>query len=196
MCRELGVIQTIPPIVIGGLEGLRIGLTTLDIYEETAAPGLRKVWGEARELLKAKGAVVQGIELGSELKGWSGIPGRCSTIVSAESSASLLREYKKGGESLSPMASETVERRPKISNAVLVDLFDRLAALRPRFDAIAGHFDAILTPSTSGEPPQVGVSTLYNYAVLWTGLHVPMNNIPGLCDDSGLPVGLSLVGPR
>jgi Asp-tRNA(Asn)/Glu-tRNA(Gln) amidotransferase A subunit family amidase len=57
--------------------------------------------------------------------------------------------------------------------------------------------DAILTPSAPGEAP-VGLtstgSPVFNH--LWTLLHLPCVNVPGLTGPSGMPVGVQLVGPR
>lgn len=31
---------------------------------------------------------------------------------------------------------------------------------------------------------------------MWTALHVPVINVPGSVGEHGLPIGLSIVGPR
>jgi len=67
-------------------------------------------------------------------------------------------------------------------------------------DAIADaftRFDAVLTFSATGEAPRGLASTgspVFNH--LWTLLHLPCINVPGISGPSGLPIGVQLVGAR
>lgn len=59
------------------------------------------------------------------------------------------------------------------------------------------RFDALLSFSATGEAPQGLTSTgspAFNH--LWTLLHLPCINVPGLVGPSGLPIGVQLVGAR
>jgi Asp-tRNA(Asn)/Glu-tRNA(Gln) amidotransferase A subunit family amidase len=90
-----------------------------------------------------------------------------------------------------------VENRAGITRARLLAAYDQAAACRPEFDAIAREYDAVLTPSARGEAPLLEAGpgdAVFNR--MWTLLHVPCVNIPVCTGPGGLPVGLTLVGPR
>jgi Asp-tRNA(Asn)/Glu-tRNA(Gln) amidotransferase A subunit family amidase len=81
--------------------------------------------------------------------------------------------------------------------SALLTAYNLAAACRAEFDAVAGQFDAILTPSTVGEAPYSICGTGdYLFNGLWTLLHVPCLNIPGYNTAQRLPVGVTLTGPR
>lgn len=81
--------------------------------------------------------------------------------------------------------------------ADLLAALDLAARCRAAFDALAAPFDAVLTPSTPGVAPlgpeDTGAATFNR---IWTLLHTPCVNVPGLSGPGGLPVGLTLTGPR
>jgi Asp-tRNA(Asn)/Glu-tRNA(Gln) amidotransferase A subunit family amidase len=90
-----------------------------------------------------------------------------------------------------------VENRAGISRARLLAAYDQAAACRPVFDAIARDYDAVLTPSARGEAPLLTDGpgdAVFNR--MWTLLHVPCVNLPVGNGPAGLPVGVTLVGPR
>ncbi len=69
---------------------------------------------------------------------------------------------------------------------------------RPIVDALFGpDLDVILTSSAPGEAPE-GLHTTGNavFNSNWTLLHVPCVGIPVMHGPKGLPVGVTLVGPR
>lgn len=46
-----------------------------------------------------------------------------------------------------------VENSTQLSRKAQLDAYDGCASLRPVWDEIAGHYDAVLTPSVPGEAP-------------------------------------------
>lgn len=83
------------------------------------------------------------------------------------------------------------------SNEDYLQAFDGLAALRPKFDAIAKQYSALIVPSVPDEAPVGFTSTgsaVFNS--MWTALHVPVVNAPGFQGEDGMPVGLTLLAPR
>ena len=90
-----------------------------------------------------------------------------------------------------------VENRRHIGPEMLSEAYDTAAACRAKFSDVFQDLDALLTPSAPGEAvlfEEGHGDPVFN--VIWSALHAPVINIPGMVGPTGLPVGLSLVGPR
>jgi Asp-tRNA(Asn)/Glu-tRNA(Gln) amidotransferase A subunit family amidase len=75
--------------------------------------------------------------------------------------------------------------------------YDAAALRRSQFDAIASGFDAVIAPSAPGEAP-LGLEDVGDpvFNGMWTLLHVPTVNVPAFTGPQGLPVGITVIGPR
>ncbi len=118
-------------------------------------------------------------------------------IMKGEARASFLAEHRLHGAALHPNLAGYVANADGISRTDLRDAYDRAAAMRVAFDEIAAPFDAVLTPSVTGEAPEGLASTgSYVFNALWSLIHAPCVNVPGLTGPTGRPVGLTVAGPR
>lgn len=43
---------------------------------------------------------------------------------------------------------------------------------------------------------QAGLNSIQSFCTIWTLLHAPTLNVPGFTGENGLPIGLTVVGPR
>jgi Asp-tRNA(Asn)/Glu-tRNA(Gln) amidotransferase A subunit family amidase len=119
-----------------------------------------------------------------------------SEIMSREGGRTILAESLIHPGTLAPSFAAQLEAAAT-NPAPLCAAYDAAAALRPRFDAHAAPFDAILTLSAGGVAPRGLANTGdYRFNTLWTLLHTPAVNLPFWHDADGLPVGLTLTGPR
>lgn len=90
-----------------------------------------------------------------------------------------------------------VENSSKITRKQQLESYDGCARLRPVWDEIASKYDAVLTPSVVDEAPEGLQGTGdASFCSMWTILQCPAINIPGFAGSHGLPIGLTLVGPR
>jgi Asp-tRNA(Asn)/Glu-tRNA(Gln) amidotransferase A subunit family amidase len=118
-------------------------------------------------------------------------------IQSSEGRAAFLSEYRVNYSGLHPILRERVENRENITRAALRRAYDVAAQCRMIFEEICTDFDAILTPSATGEAPAGFQSTGWDiFNRIWSLLHVPCINLPGFRGVNDLPVGLTLTGPR
>jgi amidase len=94
--------------------------------------------------------------------------------------------------------SGTILDRAKnvVPRTEVVKIYDELAALRPKFDEIAGQYNAIITLATLVEAPKLSAIDVPDFAALWSCLHVPALCLPGFAGVNGLPIGLTMVAPR
>jgi len=118
-------------------------------------------------------------------------------IMEADLARSFNHEYQTGKEHLSAVLLEMIERGRRVLamdyNAAVADI----PGLYRGFDPIFEWHDAIITPATIGEAP-VGLDTTGSpiFCTIWTLCGMPSITLPLLQGESGLPLGVQLVGRR
>jgi amidase len=71
------------------------------------------------------------------------------------------------------------------------------ARIRRSLHDLFADYDALLSPSASGEaPPGLGSTGDASFCVIWTTAHVPSVTLPLFTGPNGLPVGAQLVARR
>lgn len=117
-------------------------------------------------------------------------------VLHGEGRAAFLNLARQHGERLHDEFRARVENRANITPEMLRAAYDVAARCRTAFDEIAAGFDAVLTPSATGTAPEGRNPGNPIFNQMWTLLHVPCVNLPGLTAANGLPVGVTLVAPR
>jgi len=169
---------------------LRIGICRTP-YWQRAEPEMKAAIEAAAERLRGAGAKVEDAELDSEFDAINDLK---ETVMRAEGRFAFLNLQRAYPEKISPGITKRMTRIP---NRDLLKALDKAAELRVRFDALAGRYDAILTPAANGPAP-VGLAYAGDpiFNGMWTLLHVPCLAMPARVDAGAMPVGLQLVGPR
>lgn len=134
---------------------------------EKAGPGTRAALEKAVALLKVHGAEVDEIDLGPDFRD---LPQWHATVQATDGHVSFLPEYRrpKGKENLGSSVVEQVENTERYTHADQLRALDGMAALRPKIDAIAGRYAAILTPSVVDEAPVGSHTGSYVFNNMWT----------------------------
>jgi Asp-tRNA(Asn)/Glu-tRNA(Gln) amidotransferase A subunit family amidase len=179
-----------PPIT---LAGARIAVCRTPMWARAEA-ATQEAMAQAEQLLRSAGAHVQALDLPPPFETLAALQLR---VMRSEGQASLLNEHRLHGDALEASLRDQVLNTDRSTRAQLCQAWDTAAACRPQFDALASSFDAVLTPSTPGVAP-LGLQNTGDLVFngIWTLLHVPCVNVPGWRDAAGLPVGLTLTGPR
>jgi Asp-tRNA(Asn)/Glu-tRNA(Gln) amidotransferase A subunit family amidase len=119
------------------------------------------------------------------------------TVMEVEMAHNLHRDYEKGGEQLSPVLRQLIER----GRARLAMDYTRavagIALLNQALDPLFDEYDAILAPAAPGEAPR-GLESTGNpvFCTIWTYLGTPAITLPLMQSEAGLPLGVQLVGRR
>jgi Asp-tRNA(Asn)/Glu-tRNA(Gln) amidotransferase A subunit family amidase len=179
-----------PPL---SLAGARIAICRSPFWGQ-AEDATRDAMAVAEAALRAAGAVVSDLEL-PEM--FDGLAAAQLVVMDGEGRRSFLSEYRMHEDRLHPNLRAYVLNPKGVGLGDLKDAYDLAARCRAEFDRIAGDYDAVLTPSTVGAAPlglaETGAMT---FNAMWTLLHVPCINWPVFTTAEGLPVGLTLTGPR
>ena len=162
-----------------------------------AQPSVVAAWEKAKELLTATGATVEEVDLPADfdnLTTWH------RNILHMEGQSSFLGDYIKSPGLLDPWVTKHVENDTSTTRAEQLASYDNIARLRPVIDGIAAKYTALITPSVTDEAPVLEEPLRFtgdaSFNLMWTVLHTPVINVPGFVGPHGMPIGLSLVGPR
>jgi Asp-tRNA(Asn)/Glu-tRNA(Gln) amidotransferase A subunit family amidase len=196
---DLGLIYDVfappgdEPAGATSLQGARFALCRTPMWDEASAE-TQAALATAANRLKAAGATVELLELPPA---FGGLVDAHKAILAAEGRAAFLSEYRAKHDILHTDFRAIVENHAGITRSELRAAYDLAAQCRMQFDILAHDFHAVLVPSAVGEAPLGLASTgdsVFNR--MWTLLHAPCINVPGCKGPNGLPVGVTLTGPR
>ena len=147
---------------------------------------------DAAKRAAARGATVTEIDLPEVIEQATLIHG---TIQNYEAFRALAFEYDRHRDDLGPILREQLDQAAAITSDAYDDARRIARRARQAFAEFMGGINIILTPSAPGAAPHGLASTgLPTFNRLWTLLGAPCVNVPGLMDQSGLPLGIQVVG--
>ena len=117
-------------------------------------------------------------------------------IMEADLAKNLAREYRDGGDLMSPQLREMVARGRAVSAVDYNRAVEWIGLLRRLLETPFRTVDALLTPATTGPAP-MGLDSTGSpvFCTIWTYLGLPAITLPLFTDKAGLPFGAQLVGP-
>lgn len=154
-----------------------------------------KVTTEAfAELVEALGEHISEVEVGP---GFDRAIDMHRTVMEVEMAHNLHRDFEQSGEALSEMLRALIERGRKVLAVDYTRALAGSASLNAALDGVFDEYDAILTPAAPGPAPH-GLDSTGNpvFCSTWTYLGTPAVTLPLLQSESGLPIGVQLVGRR
>ena len=89
-----------------------------------------------------------------------------------------------------------IERARKITKIEYEDALAVKASAEAFFHDFFTEYDAIIAPAAAGEAPLFGPTTGDPiFCTLWTLAGLPCVTLPLLVGETGLPIGVQLIGP-
>jgi Asp-tRNA(Asn)/Glu-tRNA(Gln) amidotransferase A subunit family amidase len=118
-----------------------------------------------------------------------------TTILFYEMARGLAHEFAHHRPRINPLLAARVEDGAKIPHTEYANAQAYAAECRAKLADLARDFDALLTPSATGEAP-LGLESTGNTAMnrLWTLLYGPCVTVPAGRGPAGMPLGVQLVG--
>lgn len=169
---------------------IRVGLYRCDQLDG-ADPAMRAALAKAADL-----AADAGFDVGDI--------GEPEAMALAREAHSAIQNYEAGlacgpdlarfREALSPVLIQTIERGQAITPSDYDAARKHAKRGRTAARALFGEVDILLTPSAPGTAP-LGLTSTGDprFNKLWTLMGTPAINIPGFCDETGLPLGIQAV---
>ncbi|HEX9748190.1 MAG TPA: amidase [Methylomirabilota bacterium] len=158
---------------------------------EHAEPETREAFAE---LVAAMGEAVTEVELGAS---FARAVEMHRTIMEVEMAHNLQRDYDKGGDRMSPVLRELLDRGRGRTATDYLRAVAGIPTLNDVLDPVFDEYDAIVTPAAPGEAPRGLQSTGQpTFCTVWTYLGTPTLTLPLLRSSAGLPLGVQLVGRR
>ena len=172
---------------------LRIGLCQTPMWSE-AAEDAREALHQAGRMLAQAGAKVAPLVL---TEPFDRLTEQQDAIMHEGGRGAFLPEYLAAGHLLHDDFRAKVENRRGFSAGQMREVLDAVALRRIDFEREFGDLDAVLTLSAPGEAT-AGIQSqgLATFNRMWTALHVPCVNIPGMRGRAGLPIGMQLIQRR
>ncbi len=158
-----------------------------------ADPACQRVLEEAAQTLSRAGALV------SERPAFPALDRIVDvhlTQMNYEMARNLAWERTRHWDLLAPRSTETLTTAIKITAEEYDSARRATFEARRRAAELFDDFDALLVPAAPGEAPaglDMTGDALFNRT--WTLLHLPCVTVPAGRGDSGLPIGMQLVGP-
>ncbi|MNR83689.1 Glutamyl-tRNA(Gln) amidotransferase subunit A [compost metagenome] len=172
---------------------LRVGICRTPHWER-ASPGARAVFEQAARLLERSGAVLRDIDLPAPCGGLTDAQIR---IMGYEAAAAFAPEARTHAEGFSKPFAAVLESGRAIDGTSYVAAQALAAASRQMVAGVFETVDILLAPSTEGEAPAGLAATgdpIFNR--MWSLLGNPCVHVPQGAGPGGLPLGVTLIGPR
>jgi Asp-tRNA(Asn)/Glu-tRNA(Gln) amidotransferase A subunit family amidase len=170
----------------------RIGLCSMDAWPKLE-PAMTKAMVTAAAGLARAGAQVKAVTLPQ--------PFADSLIAQRkmndyESWRALTHERLRHPDKLSSTLAERLQGSASCTYEQYAHAQDVISSCRALLDEMFGEYDVLVTPSSVGEPPE-GLTNTGNseYIRIWTAFHTPTLTLPLFKGDTGLPMGLQIIGP-
>jgi len=157
---------------------------------DQADPATQEAFGE---LAAALGENVTELELSS---GFQRAVEMHRTVMEVEMAHNLHRDYEKHGGQMSQQLRALLERGRGHKAVDYAAAVAGYAPLNAGLEELFNEYDAILTPAAPGEAPADGSTGNPIFNTIWTYLGTPAVTVPLLQGETGLPVGVQLVGRR
>jgi Asp-tRNA(Asn)/Glu-tRNA(Gln) amidotransferase A subunit family amidase len=169
----------------------RFGLYRTPMWDE-AEPATASALDTAREALQRAGSAVAELAIAPRHQGLNQVQG---TVMGFEMVRALAWERIEHSAELSPRLARMLDTGLAIGASDYDLALARAAEARAELGAFFGACDAILVPAAPGEAPAgLGGTGDPVFNRMWTLLGVPCVTLPARWGETGLPIGVQLVG--
>jgi Asp-tRNA(Asn)/Glu-tRNA(Gln) amidotransferase A subunit family amidase len=191
----VGTLACLPllPLVRQTPGRLRVGISRTPHWERASSDARHALAGAAR-LLEQAGAVLGDLALPAVCEGLTEAQ---IDIMGYEASAAFTPELTTRPDGLSGAFAALLASGRAIDGTRYFTAQKLAVAARQAFDAMFDTVDIVLAPSAEGEAPAgIGATGDPIFNRMWTLLGNPCVHVPLGTGENGMPLGVTLIGPR
>ncbi|KAM0376579.1 hypothetical protein ACHAPY_007124 [Fusarium culmorum] len=156
-----------------------------------------KLLADTITILRSNGVNVEDAPFPAEVNDADELKRVQKFITLGEAQASFLREYRLDKAKLADEIRQIVENTSNVTHAAKMEATVTFCKMRGSISSLVKSYSIIITPSAVDEAP-LGLGNMgrATFNTLWTGFHMPVINTPAFVGSNGMPIGITLVGPR
>lgn len=175
------------------VRGLRIAVCETPMWDQADDEARAALQSAAQKLAQAGASMVPLVLADA----FDALTQQQDTIMQDGGRGAFLPEYLARPDRLHDEFRRKVENQFGHTAQQMRDVLDAAALRRIDFERASAGFDAVLTLSAPGIAP-LGIASqgMATFNRIWTALHVPCINIPGMRASNGMPIGMQLVQRR
>ncbi len=117
-------------------------------------------------------------------------------IMEADLAKSFAGLYRRGAAKISKKLQGMIEQGQRVLATEYNEAVDRIQDYNKVLDEYFVDYDAVLTPSTPGEAPDISSTGDPVFCTIWTLCGTPALNLPVLQGPAEMPLGAQLIGAR
>ncbi len=117
-------------------------------------------------------------------------------VMAVDMAHNFHRDYEQGRDKLSPVLRALIEKGRQVPAVEYTRALAASANLNAVAESVFDEYDAILTPAAPGPAPRGTATGNPAFCSIWTYLGTPAITLPLMQDESGMPIGVQLVGRR
>jgi amidase len=174
-------------------DGLRVGICQTPHWDRASADARQAVAYAARRL-EGRGVRVSDMALPAD---WSVLTQAQIDIMGHEALAAFAPERQQHAARFSTAFADFLAAAQTLDGARVAAAYALADQARCALSSVFGAVDVLLAPSAEGEAP-AGLGATGNpvFNRMWTLLGVPCVHVPTGVGAQGLPVGVTVIGPR
>lgn len=172
---------------------LRVGICRTPHWDQ-ATPDARRALSEAAALFEQAGAEVAEITLPAV---FDGLTAAQVDIMAYEALAAFAPERRTQAAQFSAAFADFLAAGSRVTGEQAVAAYRQAEEARMALQALFAGSDVLIAPSAEGEAP-AGLQTTGNplFNRMWTLLGVPCVHVPLGVGATGMPIGVTVIGPR
>lgn len=180
-------------LATGPVKGWRVGICHTPHWDLASDDARRALQLAARHFDKLGARVVEAVVPGA----WAGLAQAQMDIMGFEAWAAFAPERNSHASLFSPAFAEVLASGAAVSGGRLAEAHALAIHARGEIENLLQQVDVLIAPSATGEAP-LGLDATGNpiFSRLWSLLGVPCVHVPTGVGGQGMPVGVTVIGPR
>ena len=171
----------------------RVGMCHTPHWELADEDARRALQAAARHFDKLGARVVEAVVPGA----WVGLAQAQMDIMGFEAWAAFAPERRSQADLFSPAFAEVLANGAAVSGERLVEAHALAIHARGEIESLLQQVDVLIAPSATGEaPPGLDATGNPIFSRMWSLLGVPCVHVPTGVGRHGMPVGVTVIGPR